>query len=94
MPLNWEKFEKDVNTAVKTSGKVTDQKLASKMSSVTRLTDDEIQKLFPTPTDAKRLFELMKIVKSASHRNTKIKEIVLNAERFAGIIVTLLSKTA
>jgi hypothetical protein len=61
-------------------------------SSLTRMTDDEVKELFPTVTDAKKLSELMRIVKSAEARNTKISNIVDNSEKFAGIVLTLLDK--
>lgn len=61
---------------------------------MTRLTDEEIKKLFPNPADVKKLAELMKIVKSAGDQNEKINNIIKNSEEFAGIIVTLLGKFA
>ena len=56
------------------------------------MTDGEIKKLFPKAADAKKLVELMQIVKSAEKRNKKITNIVENSEKFAGIVLTLLSK--
>jgi len=50
------------------------------------------EKLFPKSADAKKLMELMKIVKSAKSRNTKINSIVSNAEKYAGVILKLLEK--
>ena len=70
----------------------TDDKLAGQISSLTRMTDDEVKDLFPTAADSKRLAELMRIVKSAETRNTKISNIVDNSEKFAGIVLTLLDK--
>jgi len=70
----------------------TDEKLAGQISSLTRMTDGEIKELFPEAADAKKLVELMKIVKSAEDRNTKINNITANSEKFAGIVVTLLGK--
>jgi len=64
------------------------------MSSITRLTDDEIRKLFPDPADVKKLAELMEIVKRAGDRNQKINQIVENAEELGGIVLTLLQKFA
>jgi phage gp16-like protein len=56
------------------------------------MTDAEIKKLFPKATDAKKLVELMTIVKSAQTENDKINAIVANSEKFAGVVVTLLGK--
>ena len=92
MPIDWNDLEKNIDKAADSAAKKTDEKLASKISSITRLTDDEIVELFPEPSDVKKLFELMKIVKSGENRNNKINKIVDNSEKFAGIVVTLLGK--
>ena len=92
MPIDWNKLEYSIDEAVDNAAKKTDKKLASKISSITKLTDDEILKLFPKPSDVKKLFELMKIVKSGEKKNDKINKIVANSEKFTGIVVTLLSK--
>jgi hypothetical protein len=92
MPIDWDALEKDVDKAVKKAADKTDEQLANKISSITRFTDDEIQKWFPDPADAKKLFDLMKVVNSAESRNRKIANIVNNAEKFGGIVLTLLSK--
>ena len=92
MPIDWEEFDSTVNSAIKNSAEKTDQQLASRISSITRMTDDEVQELFPKPADVKKLWELMRIVKSADEQNTKINNIVSNAEEFAGVILTLLTK--
>ncbi|MCK5823565.1 MAG: hypothetical protein KAG95_06150 [Bacteroidales bacterium] len=94
MPIDWTKLEKSIDAAADSAAEKTDEKLASKISSITRLTDDEILELFPEPSDVKKLFELMKIVKSGENRNNKINKIVDNSEKFAGIVVTLLAKLA
>jgi len=94
MAIDWDKFDHDTDKAIEEAGERTDAKLASVVSSVTRLTDDEIQELFPEPADVDKLRELMKVVKSAGDRNEKINSIVENSEKFAGVIVTLLSKFA
>lgn len=82
----------DINALAKDAAKKTDDKLASQLSSLTRLTDDEVKKLFPEKGDAAKFAELMTIVKSADTKNKKIKQIMDNGEKFAGIIVTLLGK--
>jgi hypothetical protein len=62
------------------------------ISSITHLTNDEIEQMFPAPADVQKLFDLMKIVKSAEDRNNKINSIVSNAEQFGGVVLTLLNK--
>ena len=92
MPIEWEEFDSEVDAIIESSADKTDEKLASKISSITRMTDDEVQELFPDPADVKKLTELMKIVKSSEERNTKVNNIVSNAEKFGGIVLTLLDK--
>ena len=92
MSINWDKFEETINSAIEDSSKKTDEKLASKISSVTMLTDEDIVSMFPEQSDIKKLTKLMKIVKSAENKNTKINKVVDNVEDFAGIIITLLDK--
>jgi hypothetical protein len=94
MPIDWNKFDNDIDVAITESANATDDKLASKISSITRMTDEEVKELFPEPTDTKKLAKLMKIVKSAEDRNTKINNIISNAEEFGGIVLTLLGKFA
>jgi len=94
MPINWDEFDNEIDNIIAESADETDQKLASKISSITRMTDDEVKELFPDAADVKKLAELMKVVKSSENRNNKINKIVDNAEEFGGIVLTLLSKFA
>ena len=94
MPIDWDEFDDEIDAIIETSADNTDERLASRISSITRMTDDEIQELFPEPADAKKLTELMRIVKSAETRNNKINNIVANAENFGGVVLTLLGKFA
>lgn len=82
----------DIDAIVDDAAQKTDDKLIGQISSLTRMTDAEIKELFPKAADAKKLVELMKIVKSAETRNKKISNIVENSEKFAGIVITLLDK--
>ncbi len=92
MPIDWDKFDSDLSDIIDESAKKTDMQLASKISSVTRMTDEDVVELFPQPADVKKLTELMKIVHSADDRNNKVNKIVSNAEDFGGIVLTLLGK--
>jgi len=94
MPVNWDEFDNEIDDIIDSSAKATDEKLASKISSITRMTDDEVKELFPDPADVKKLTALLKIVKSADDRNTKINKIVNNAEQFGGIVLSLVGKFA
>lgn len=90
MPLDFTNI--DIDAIADDAAQKTDDKLAGKISSLTRMTDKEIKKFFPKAADAKKLVELMQIVKSAERRNKKITDIVKNSEKFAGIVLTLLNK--
>ena len=92
MPIDWNKFDSELDDAMENATDKTDDNLASRISSLTRMTDEEIKELFPTPADVKNLAELMKIVKSAEERNNKINQIVSNAEKLGGTVLTLLDK--
>lgn len=94
MALDWDKFQGDLDQIIEESGDKTDKKLAGKISTITRMTDEEVKKLFPDPADVKKLAELMEIVKRAGDKNEKINKLVANAEEFGGIILTLLGKFA
>jgi hypothetical protein len=82
----------DLDTIIEDAAQKTDENLASQISSLTRMTDEEIHELFPEAADAKKLVELMRIVKSAEDRNTKINNVAANSEKFAGVVVTLLGR--
>jgi hypothetical protein len=81
-----------LNEVIKNAAKKTEDKLASQISSLTRLKYAEIKEMFPEPSCVKKLAELMEIVKSAEDKDLKISKIIKNSENFAGIIMTLLSK--
>jgi aspartyl-tRNA synthetase len=94
MPVDWDKFDNEIDSIIDRSADKTDAQLAAKISSITRMTDDEVQALFPNAADAKKLTELMKIVQSADSRNKKVNNIVSNAQRYGGVVLTLLEKFA
>jgi len=94
MPVDWDKFDNEIDAIIENSAEKTDAQLASKVSNITRMTDDEVQELFPKAADAKKVTELMKIVRSTDDRNKKVNMIVSNAEDFGGVVLTLLEKFA
>lgn len=71
--------------------RMTDSQFASRISSLTRLNDDEINRICPTKVDKEALARLMSIVKGASDENTKRTELINNIQTFAGVIVKVLS---
>ena len=92
MPVNWEQLENDIDSIIDDAAGRTDEELLSRISSLTRMTDEEVIELFPEPADLKTLTKLMAIVKGAEEQNTKINNIVNNAEEFGGVVLTLLNK--
>lgn len=94
MAINWDEFDTEIDDIIRDSANDTDAKLASKLSSITRMTDDEVKELFPEPADVKKLAELMRVVKSSEDRNNRVNKIVASAEEFGDVILTLLAKFA
>jgi len=47
MPIQWDELEREMDLALNESESVTDAKLASRISSLTRMTDGEVQELSP-----------------------------------------------
>lgn len=70
----------------------TDEKLATKISTLTHLTDEEINQLFPKQHDQEILAKLISIVKSADDDNQKVNRIHDNSEEFVGVMLRLLGK--
>ncbi|RJQ46106.1 MAG: hypothetical protein C4538_07375 [Nitrospiraceae bacterium] len=94
MPFDWKAFEKDINKALDKAEKKTDDQLASRVSSLTRLSDNEVKKLFPTPADVDKLKQLMQIVKSSDSRNKKVLNLTNNIETLAETAIKLLEVLA
>ncbi len=70
----------------------TDDELAGKISSLTKMTDEDVKKLFPKVADAQKLKKLMEIVHSADRQNVKVKNLMNNIEELSGVIITLVKK--
>jgi hypothetical protein len=92
MPFDWEAFESELDDAISRSVGRTDEALASRAASISRLTTHEITTLFPTPTDLRPLKDLMRIVKSDDRHDQKIKNLAEGIDDLAGAVVTLLEK--
>lgn len=90
MPVDFSDI--DLTAIADDAAKKTDAQLAGQISSLTRMTDAEITALFPRAPDAKRLVELMQIVRAAENDKHKVKRIADNSERFAGVILKLLTR--
>ncbi len=85
MGLDWSKIAAE-------AAEETDRQLAGDISSLTTMTDREIDELFPTHDDKRRLAELMEIVNGADQRNEKINRIVANIDDLAGTVLKIAQK--
>lgn len=85
MGLDWSRIAAE-------AAEETDRQLAGDISSLTTMTDREIDELFPTHDDKRRLAELMEIVNGADQRNEKINRIVANIDDLAGTVLKIAQK--
>lgn len=92
MPIDFDKFESDVDKAITNAGDDTSQELASQISSVTRLTDEEIQTLLPVPEDVRKMAELIKIVKSAEDDNVKARRLMDQIQELGEVTIKIIDK--
>lgn len=76
--------------AAREAKQLTDDKYKNAISSLTRLTDEEIDKFFPERTDKDKLLELMDLVNQETSDNDKIVKLKDNAEKFGAIAFKLL----
>ena len=88
----WDDLESRIGGLVDQVAEDTDEELATEMSSITKLTNEEVKELFPKPSDAQKLFELVRLVKEDTEKNEKINQLVANSEKFADIVITLVSR--
>lgn len=73
---------------------LTDNQLSGRISSLVRLTDAEIEELFPSTPDRKHLTELMKIVRASTDINTRRQHLVDNIESLSSTVIKLIGKLA
>lgn len=85
MDSTWEEIRKNAK-------KQTDDAFASKVSSLTRLTDDEIKEITPNALDKERLATLLGIVADATKSNEEKAETIRNINGLAEIAIPLLLK--
>lgn len=69
-----------------------DREVGDKISSVTKMTAEEVKELFPDTEEQKKLAELVQIVKSSDDHNQKVNAVIGRAEEFSGIVVKLLGR--
>lgn len=76
--------------AAKKAQQQTDEEYQKIISGLTRLTNDEIEKLFPERADKQKLLELMALVNEGTDDNQKIIKLKENTEKFGAIAIKLL----
>lgn len=79
-----------VHQAAEQAAEETDTQISEKIARLTSLKQSDIEETFPEKSDQKKLAELLRLVHSSKTRQDKVNAIVNNAEKFAGIIVSLL----
>ena len=82
----------DFDSILNEAEELTNAELRDRISSLTRLTADDINMLCPKKTDKETLAELMSIVNSAATENKMKKQLVENIEHFSGLILKILAK--
>ena len=70
----------------------TDKELSSQISSLCRLTDEEIETIAPSAGEKETLVELMKMVKDAELSNSAKAEALKNIKGASEIAVKLIGK--
>jgi len=71
-----------------------DKKYAAEISSLIRLTDDEIMRLFPSRSEKVQLLELLQIVTANTDENEKIVKLKENIDNLACVAIKLVELLA
>jgi len=72
--------------------KQTEDTFASRISSLTRLTDEEIKEIAPEPPDREKLVQLLSIVKDSTKDNNQKAAAMKNINGLIEIAIPLLAK--
>jgi len=88
MAFDWDAIDLEIEEAADE----TDAQLASQISSLTRMMDEEIQRLFPNTTDKKKLVKLIQIVNQSTDENQRTARLIDNIQELAGTAIKLLAK--
>lgn len=72
------------------SAKKTNAELASEISSLTRLKDEEINAIAPHPPEKEKLLKLLEIVDNASNENEITASLQDNLSQLSGTVIRLL----
>ncbi len=90
MPIDWAAIDEEIAKAEKKTDEVVN--VDSKLSSITRMTDEEINALFPSVKDRKELRQLLEIVDQAGRDNTKTAKLADNIKDLSEVALKLLVK--
>lgn len=71
---------------------ITDQQLSSDISSLTKLSQEEINSIAPAPLDKDNLKKLIQMVKDSAKSNEIKAETITNIDNGVSLLVSLLSK--
>ncbi len=90
--IDWDRFERTIRGEVDAAARQTNEELAERISSLVRLTDEEVQRLFPTKADKAELARLLRIVRGAESRNRKAKILADEIEDLGLAVIKLLER--
>jgi uncharacterized protein (UPF0305 family) len=88
MPIDWDAIDREIDAAAGD----TDAKLVSRISSISRMKDEDIEELFPASGDKEKLKKLLQIVDEASDENTKKQNLIKNIEELSGTVISLVKR--
>lgn len=77
--------------AAEQARKETDEKYRQVIATLTRLSEEDVERLFPTRTDKDRLLELLDIVNQETDDNIKVARLKEDIESYGTIILKLIS---
>ena len=82
----------DFDTILDQAEELTLKELNSRISSLTRLKDSELDSIFPSKPEKAKLLQLMQIVRGAATENKKKAELIENIDSLAGTVLKLVGK--
>ena len=85
-------MSKSLEELAEEAGNMTDQQLSGQISSLTRLTQDEINSIAPAPLDKQNLNKLIGIIKDTSKSNEQKAESIKNIDQHLSLLVSIVSK--
>lgn len=94
MTIDWDSLQASIDSEIEAAATQTSTSLANQASSLTKLSDDEIKQLFPTPEDVQKLKSLMDIVKSSEDENTKVNRLVNNMQDLGSTAIKIIDAIA